>query len=121
MQGNGKLKHHVLVCAKDRPWNVPGGACHQREGQKVYDNLVDLVAKAKLSDKIMITPMSCVGLCNLGPIVIIYPDNIWYMKVCPYHGVNKIFEEHLLGGNVVVDMLLPDYVWSDLAGMACER
>ena len=106
-----KLKHHILVCNNNRPWNVPGGACYHRRGQEVYEKFLELIEEQKLTDKMLISTISCLGLCSQGPIVIVYPENVWYAKVCPDHGVKKIFEEHILGGKIVSDLLLSEHVW----------
>ena len=48
----------------------------------------------------MISNTGCLGLCNDGPIVIVYPEGTWYGKVTP-NDVDEIVESHLLNGNIV--------------------
>jgi (2Fe-2S) ferredoxin len=109
-----KPEYHVLVCTNERPTNVPGGSCGARGGKEIYSEFLDLIQENNLGPRILVSSIQCAGPCSLGPIVIIYPDGIWYCKVCSQHGVKQIFEEHLLGGNVVENLLLPDWAWPDL-------
>ena len=46
---------------------------------------------------------SCLGPCNLGPVVQVFPEGTWYGGV-DEAGVDRIIESHLLGGEVVADL-----------------
>lgn len=46
------------------------------------------------------SPVKCLGACKLGPIVIVYPDGVWYR--CPNKkALDKIIEQHIQGGEIV--------------------
>ena len=36
-----------------------------------------------IEDEVMVSQMGCVGLCSMGPVVMVYPDTIWYGNVTP--------------------------------------
>lgn len=41
--------------------------------------------------------VGCLGACKLGPVMIVYPDGVWYR--CPNKkALNRIIEEHVKGG-----------------------
>ena len=48
----------------------------------------------------MVTNTGCLQICDKGPIVIVYPDNVWYGKVSP-DDVEEIMDSHIEGGEVV--------------------
>jgi (2Fe-2S) ferredoxin len=49
---------------------------------------------------VFVSNTGCFGLCEQGPIVVVYPDNVWYGSVEP-DDVEEIIEEHIKGGNSV--------------------
>lgn len=63
-----------------------------------------------LFDKSLLSGSTCTGLCTFGPIVIIYPDGIWYGKVTP-EDVTEIVLNHVINGKIVERLLLPDEAW----------
>ena len=48
----------------------------------------------------MVSNTGCFGLCEQGPVVVVYPDNVWYGSVTP-DDVEAIMEEHIEGGGIV--------------------
>jgi (2Fe-2S) ferredoxin len=53
-----------------------------------------------------VSSSKCLGRCELGPVVVVYPDNIWYR----YHNQNDIdliIDNHLLGNKIVEELKLP--------------
>ena len=48
----------------------------------------------------MVSNTGCMGLCEIGPVVVIYPDNVWYGNV-QADDVESIMEEHVEGGAIV--------------------
>lgn len=49
----------------------------------------------------------CLDRCELGPVVVVYPDAIWYRIEDPAHDVEAIVNEHLVGGRPVERLMLP--------------
>ena len=49
-------------------------------------------------------------VCSSGPIVIVYPDAVWYQGVKP-ENVNEILEQHILNGKPVERLVIPDSAW----------
>jgi len=78
-----KPKHHIFVCASTRLNGTVQGVCYKKESHELLQALVEEVNDRDLADEIMVSQMGCVGLCSMGPVVMIYPDTIWYGKVTP--------------------------------------
>ena len=86
----------VLVCA--------GGACISAGEKSVKQVLEDEIKKYGLDEVVRIVETGCIGSCTLGPIVVVYPEGVFYKKVTP-ESAKKIVEEHLLKGRIVEELL----------------
>lgn len=87
---------HILVCT--------GGFCSpDRRGRVLYQLLPGLLQREGLlfgPDRVKRGETPCLGVCAGGPIVVVYPDGIWYWGVTP-ELLDRIVVEHLAGGRVV--------------------
>ncbi len=91
------LKKHVFVCLQNRPAGHPLGACQSKGSPRVYQTFVNEFDKRKLWAELRLTTCGCVGPCESGPSVIVYPDAVLYGNVTEAD-VSKIIDEHLIGG-----------------------
>ena len=90
------FRSHVLVCA--------GGACVSSGCKDVKSVLIEKLKEYKLDKEIKVVETGCVGCCELGPIMTIYPEGIFYQKIKP-SDVEEIVVEHFLKGRVVKRLL----------------
>ncbi len=94
-------KHHVLVCT--------GGYCTpNRQGRALYGALAALLQREGLlfgPHRVKRGETPCLGVCEGGPIVVVYPEGIWYHNVTP-HLLERIVVEHLRDGRVVEEAVL---------------
>jgi (2Fe-2S) ferredoxin len=87
---------HVFVCT--------GGFCSpDRRGRELYALLPALLQREGLlfgPARVKRGETPCLGVCAGGPIVVVYPDGIWYAGVTP-DLLERIVVEHLRDGRVV--------------------
>ncbi len=86
------FRSHVLICA--------GAGCVASGSMEVSSAFSEALAKHGLSDEIQVVHTGCLGPCAIGPVVVIYPDAIFYQGVKP-KDVEDIVVEHLLKGRPV--------------------
>lgn len=59
----------------------------------------------ELSGDVMITNTGCFGICEKGPVVVVYPEGVWYGNVSEAD-VEEIFDEHFEGGKPVERLMI---------------
>jgi (2Fe-2S) ferredoxin len=93
-------KHHVFFCCNQR---TNGEACCQDHGaQDLRDYAKQQVRSLGLSGegKVRINQAGCLDRCELGPVIVVYPEEVWYTYV-DKSDIDEIVEEHLKNGRVV--------------------
>lgn len=94
------FEKEVLVCA--------GTGCISSKSGEFVTALKEELAKNDLTDKVNIVQTGCFGLCAQGPIVIIYPEGVFYHQVQAKHA-KKIVSEHIMKGQLVEKLLYHDH------------
>jgi len=87
---------HVLVCT--------GTGCTASGSPAVYKALQEELSRRKLDREVMLVETGCHGMCEMGPIVVIYPEGAFYCRVTA-EDVPEIVEEHLYKGRLVERLL----------------
>ena len=83
---------HALICG--------GTGCTSSGSAEIQEALHREIAAQGLEDEIKVVQTGCFGLCALGPIMIVYPEGVFYSKVTA-DDVPEIVEEHFLKGRPV--------------------
>lgn len=100
-----KPKHHIFVCTSSRPNGQQKGYCHTKDGVDILANFMEEIEDRELGGEVFVTNTGCFGICDKGPIVVVYPDNIWYGSVTP-DDVEAIMEEHIEGGVPIARLII---------------
>ncbi|HOR21728.1 MAG TPA: NADH-quinone oxidoreductase subunit NuoF, partial [Ruminococcus sp.] len=101
---SSKYERHVLVCG--------GTGCTSSGSPKIIAKLKEELAANGLSDKVQIVKTGCFGLCERGPIMIVYPEGSFYSRV-NVDEIPRIVKEHLVDGNPVKEFLYEETVVGD--------
>ncbi len=99
------FRSHVLVCA--------GAGCVSSGCLATEEALVDEIAKLGLDREIKVIETGCIGTCDLGPVLVVYPEGIFYRNVTPTDA-REIANEHLLKGRTVQRLLYRDPLTSQI-------
>lgn len=86
------FEKHVFVCTTGSSCPVDGDA---KGVQKTLKRL--LKAHPELAARVRINHSGCLNQCGHGPMMVVYPENVWYWQMTP-HKARKVFESHILGG-----------------------
>ncbi len=92
-------KYHVFFCTHQRDDAEGKAYCMQHDAQGLRDHAKQRVKDLKLK-KVRINNAGCLNRCAQGPMMVVYPQGVWYQ----YHNqadVDEIIEQHLVQGQIV--------------------
>ena len=94
---SGGYARHVLVCSRS-------GCCKDRDEAKATRKTLNKAVKNLKADgiNVYVTEVECLKLCQNGPLMVVYPEGVWYGRVTP-QACEKIVETHLRGGEIAED------------------
>jgi len=96
-----KQRMQLLVCG--------GTGCKESQSEAIIDSLRLEIEANALENDICVTQTGCFGLCNLGPVVKVMPDDVIYTRVNP-GDAKEIVAEHIIKGRKVERLLFTDPV-----------
>ncbi|MDD3213886.1 MAG: NAD(P)H-dependent oxidoreductase subunit E, partial [Eubacteriales bacterium] len=87
-----KYSHQLLVCA--------GAGCVSADCGKVRDAAVDTLRELGLSEEACVIETGCMGICAVGPVMIILPERTFYVKLDP-QSVREVVKAHLTENKIL--------------------
>jgi len=91
-----KPEHHIFVCASFRAGGDPKGVCNKKGAINLLPYIEGEILDRGLNA--LVTSTGCMKGCDHGPVIVIYPDNLWYGNVENEEAVDKILDALEDGG-----------------------
>ena len=97
---NTHYQHHVFFCLNKR--EDGSNCCTDHHAEAAFYHMKAQVKKLNLNGKgkVRINRAGCLDRCGEGPVLVVYPEAIWYTFV-DQTDIDEIITEHLQGGKIV--------------------
>ena len=98
-------RSHILICG--------GTGCTSSKSDKLQEKFEKIILEKNLDKEVKVVRTGCFGLCEAGPIVIVYPEGSFYTQI-KLDDVDVIIEEHIIKGRIVKDLLYKESIDKDI-------
>lgn len=92
------FRYHAFVCTQEKSEGVP--CCSIAGSFRVLDALHRELGAQGLSDEVQVSSCGCLGICDSGPVMVVYPEGAWYTKLTP-NDVSEIVSSHFRDGKKI--------------------
>ncbi len=100
-------KHHVFFCTNQR--EAGKACCENFNASSLRQYAKQRIKSLGLSGQgqVRVNTAGCLDRCDEGPVIVVYPEAVWYSYI-DRSDIDEIIEEHLIGGRIVERLRLPD-------------
>lgn len=93
-------QHHIFFCTNQRENGEP--CCGEHDAQALRSYMKQQVKQQKVRGRgmVQVNATTCMGRCDLGPVVVVYPEGVWY-TYNDEADLDEIIEEHFKHGRIV--------------------
>jgi (2Fe-2S) ferredoxin len=107
-----KVRHHLILCE--------GEPCSKRGACEITTAIRAEISRLQLDESVHTTRTRCNGRCEDGPIVIVYPEGVWYSDVSVESSA-EIVGRHLAAGIPVMEKILHRFAQDAKPLESCDR
>lgn len=100
------FQRHVFVCTNSRPPENPKGSCGQKGADAILAAMKAEMRAQGLKDTVRANKSGCLDSCELGVVIVVYPEAVWYQHVT-LEDVQELVREHVVGGRPVERLMIP--------------
>jgi len=115
MMGIPQPTFYVFKCQQSAPPGMPKPSCvsqNNPESQELMQYLSQTLMQKGIIGAVQPIQTSCLGRCQQGPVILVEPGHTMYVGLTK-EKIGRIIDEHLIGGNIVQEYVIPEQMWGD--------
>ncbi len=121
--GLAKIQRHIFICADQTIANC----CSKQASLESWEYLKKRLKELNLDEPqqshpicVFRTKANCLRVCCSGPIMVVYPDGVWYRQANA-EVIERIIQEHLIGNKVVEEYAFLTHPLPETSLVSCEH
>jgi (2Fe-2S) ferredoxin len=114
-QGMPQPAYYIFKCQQSAPAGMPKPSCVSQsnpESQELFGYLAQMLMTKGIMGTVQPIQTSCLGRCQQGPVMLVEPGHTMYTNLDKAK-IDRIIEEHLVGGKVVDEYVIADEFWGE--------
>ncbi len=96
--------HHVFCCTNQRPAGSLRGCCADKQAESLRSYMKQRVSELGIAG-VRINAAGCLGECDAGPVMVVYPEGVWY-RCDSREAIDEVIVRHLQAGVPVAERML---------------
>jgi len=115
MMGIPQPAFYIFKCQQSAPPGMPKPSCvsqNNPESTQLFQHLAQSLMQKGIIATVQPIQTSCLGRCQQGPVMLIEPGHTMYVGLTK-EKIDRIIDEHIIGGNVVNEYVIPEQVWGE--------
>ena len=101
---------YIFKCEQSAPPGMPKPSCVRPDTQDLFQHLAQSLMQKGIIGTVQPIRSACLNRCNVGPVMLVEPGHTMYAGLNK-DAIDRIIEEHIIGGNVVEEFVIQDELW----------
>ena len=103
---------YIFKCEQSSPPGMPKPSCVSPQTQDLFQHLAQTLMQKGIIGTVQPIRSACMNRCNVGPVMLVEPGHVMYTGLDKAK-IDRIIEEHIIGGNIVEEYVIDPELWDD--------
>ena len=103
---------YIFKCEQSSPPGMPKPSCVNDQTRDLFQHLGQTLMQKGLIATVQPVRTSCLNRCQQGPVMLVEPGHHMYVGLTK-EKITRIIDEHIIGGKVVEEYLIPEEFWDE--------